>query len=59
MEPCSRNYGESCYWARYVGKNSINNIIITSRVVAQQINSNYILRFTIRRELSMVGTEVL
>ena len=27
-------------------------------MIAQQINSNYILRFTIRRELSTVGTEV-
>jgi len=33
-EPYSRNYGGSYYWARYIGKNSINNVIITSRVVA-------------------------
>jgi len=52
MEPCSRNYGGSYYWAGYIGKNSVNNIIITSGVVAQQINSNCILRFTIKRELS-------
>jgi len=33
-EPYSRNYSGSYYWARYVGKNSVNNIIITSGVVA-------------------------
>ena len=37
----------------------VNNVIITGRVVAQQINSNYILRITIKRELSIVGTGVL
>ena len=58
-EPCSRNYGGSCYQAGYVGKNSVNNIITTGGVVAQQINSNYILRFTTRKELSTVGTKVL
>jgi len=30
----------------------VNNVIITSGVVAQQINSNCILRITIRKELS-------
>ena len=39
--------------------NKVNNIITTSGVVAQQINSNCILRITIRRELSTVGTAVL
>jgi len=34
-EPCSRNYGGSYYWAGYIGKNSVNNIITTSGVVAQ------------------------
>ena len=34
MEPYSRNYGGSYYWARYVGKNSVNNVIITGGVVA-------------------------
>ena len=33
-EPYSRNYSRSYYWAGYIGKNSINNILITSRVVA-------------------------
>jgi len=58
-EPCSRNYGGFCQWAGYVGMNKINNVITTGGVVAQQINSNCILRFTTRRELSTVGTEVL
>jgi len=44
-------------WVCRYNKN--NNVITTNGVVAQQINSNYILRFTIRRELSTVGTEVL
>jgi len=34
MEPCSRNYGGSYYWAGYIGKNSVNNIIIIGGVVA-------------------------
>jgi len=37
----------------------VNNVITTGGVVAQQINSNYILRITIRKELSRVGTVVL
>ena len=37
----------------------VNNVIITSGVVAQQINSNYILRITTKRDLSIVGTIVL
>jgi len=30
----------------------VNNVIITGGVIAQQINSNYILRITTRKELS-------
>jgi len=44
-------------WVYRYNKN--NNIITTGGVVAQQINSNCILRFTTRRELSIVGTKVL
>jgi len=33
-------------------KRLVNNVITTGGVVAQQINSNCILRFTIKRELS-------
>jgi len=44
-------------WVYRYDKN--DNVITTSGVVAQQINSNCILRFTTRRELSTVGTEVL
>ena len=33
-EPCSRNYGGFYYWARYIGINKINNVIITGGVVA-------------------------
>jgi len=37
----------------------VNNVNITSGVVAQQINSNYILRFTIKERTIWVGTMVL
>ena len=40
-------------WVYRCDKN--NNITITGGVVAQQINSNYILRFTTKRELSGQG----
>ena len=60
-EPYSKNYGGSYYWARCV-ENASNNsrqVITTGGVVAQQINSNYILRITIRKELSRQGLRVL
>jgi len=52
MKPCGKYYGGLVNGLDYVGKQEVNNvisIITTSGVVAQQINSNYILRFTIRK----------
>jgi len=43
----------------YIGRGKLNTINTTSGVVAQQINFNYILRFTIKRKTIWVGTVVL
>ena len=41
-----RKYGEIWQWAGYVGKTRVVTSTINCGVCAQQINSNYILRFT-------------
>ena len=52
IEPYGEYHSMFVIGLGYIGITSIVNNVITSGVVAQQINSNCILRFTIKRELS-------
>ncbi len=45
-----RKHGEIQQWARYVGRTRVVTSTINCGVCAQQINSNYILRFTTTSE---------